>query len=935
MSLAHEHRSGDRFLFGPFELRVAERVLLRQDLPIALGSRTMDLLLCLLEREGEIVTPEELLGHVWRGVTVEPAALRFQVGALRKALGEADPDGRYVSNVAGRGYCFVAPVLREAAITPPSAPDRPALPHALARMVGRETVVDELQLAIAAERLVTLVGPGGIGKTTVAVATAHRLSSEFAGDVAFVDLATERRDTDVAGAIATALQLTRLETDPVASIISQLGSRRLLLVLDSCEHVIGGAAVLAEAIRRDTPQVHILATSREPLNALGEQVRGLASLEAPPPSEALSFEEVWGYPAVQLFAERAAASGSPIGPRLEDARLVADICRKLDGIPLAIEFAAGRIGTFGLATTLALLDTRLRLSWPGRRTAPPRHVTLSATLDWSYNLLSAKEAMLLRALSTFAGVFALGDAEAVAGDASADLHEALAGLVSKSLVATDTRRSRVQLRLLDTTRDYARLKLDAAGELPAIGARHAGWALDSLRRQEAELDSRPMLEWLDSFHSRLQEAQVALDWSLSAGGDPSIAPPLTLAAAPIWTRVGRAEEGRRSIEAALKVVEPNSRDEMNLNLALIHAVIDSTPPDIRRIQSASARAIDLAEAFNEPLAQLHGRWGLWNSYVGDTPQVPQARADALRYRELAAAHGGPWEIMIGDQMVAVSELLSGNLATARAIIDRTLELSSTLSVRARIAALGYDPDMVASIILVSLLWLSGMPDTAWAVAQDTLDRSVATGDPSTRAMVLSDACSALAICVGDLAAADRYATMIDDCVARGAPGTYRMWTQVLRATVAARRGDIGPGRAFVTATLPTESGHARYTAVLAELALSLGAAGAEDIARDFADRLLQRVEDSGERWMWGEVQRVRGELTADPSTAESLFESALAVAQQMGASTLALRAATSLARRRRSAAEDILKPLLASFAEGAQTQDHIEARSVLEAYGLQ
>jgi hypothetical protein len=291
--------------------------------------------------------------------------------------------------------------------------------------------------------------------------------------------------------------------------------------------------------------------------------------------------------------------------------------------------------------------------------------------------------------------------------------------------------------------------------------------------------------------------------------------------------------------------------------------------------------------------------------------------------------------MIAERMVGISELLGGSLAAARAAIDRAQALSPPWSVSARMAWHDYDPDVLARNTLISLLWLNGRPDAATAMAQDNLARAEATGSHATRAAVLTDACGALAMCVGDLAAADRYATMLADCVAHGAPTSYRTWEQMLRATLAARRGDVGPGRSFATEQLPPECAHPRYSSVLTELALRLGAAGAEDVARDFADRLLQRVEDTGERWIWSEVQRVRGELAEESATAEALFEAALAVAQQQGARAWALRAATSLARRRRSAAGDVLKPLLASFAEGAQTQDHIEARSVLDAYGLQ
>jgi predicted ATPase len=885
----------------------------------------MDILLSLLEHRGEVVGADELLASVWRGIVVEPTALRVQVSALRKALAAVEPSAAgYISSVAGRGYCFVAPVRREAdsarTSPTPGAHSQSALP-APRRMIGRDALADTLERTIASERFVTLVGPGGIGKTTLALALAHRLSPAFDGEVAFVDLAIQKGDDSVAPAVATALQLTRLEGDPVADIASQLQSRRLLLVLDSCEHVIAGAATLAEVVCQGAPQCHIVATSREPLSALGEQVRRLDALETPP-REALSFGDVCGYPAAQLFVERVAAGGTQIERGEADAALVADICRKLDGIPLAIELAAGRVDAFGLSTTHALLDSRLQLTWRGLRTAPPRHVTLGATLDWSYDLLSSEEAALLRALSMFVSWFPLDAAEAIV-DAALRPHAtaAIAGLVAKSLVSADRGRTPVQYRLLDTTRDYARLRLEDSGELASAAARHAAWILNDLAQPPTErLAERA--DWVEHYNNRIQDAQSAIDWSLSGDGDRSLTVPLTLASRIIWGRLHRnAQETRRRIEAALSIVDPDSRDEMLLNIALSEALLDFAPYDVGRAETAAARALELANGFDEPSSELEARWNLWGTHILTRPNIPKAQEQALQFSKHAALHRSRyWQIM-AELMVSISEFVAGNLAAARAASDRAEALG---------AARSNHPNSMR----ISVLWLSGMPDTASAAAQVNLERARASRNAVHEAAVLADSFGTLAMYVGDWTEANACADMIDQRVAHGAFLHYRTWAQALCATVAAQRGDAGPGRQFLSGPLPTECGHPRFASVLTELALRVGAAGAEDIARDLADRLLQRIETTGERWIWSEVQRVRGELAEDPAEAEALFEAALAVAQKQGARAWELRAATSLARRRRSAAEDVLRPLLASFTEGAGTQDIIEARAVLSACGV-
>jgi tetratricopeptide (TPR) repeat protein len=393
--------------------------------------------------------------------------------------------------------------------------------------------------------------------------------------------------------------------------------------------------------------------------------------------------------------------------------------------------------------------------------------------------------------------------------------------------------------------------------------------------------------------------------------------PLTLASDPIWKVLYRFEENRPRIEAALRVVEPDSRDEMALNLWLADLAFDPADKEI-----SATRALELATAFDDSVFQLDARFYLWNAHIGDRPSIPKAREHALLYGKLAEQHGAPSDRAMAEYMIGVSEMVAGNFAVARASNDRAQALSPGWT-------------HVQGNTLVSLLWLDGLPDTATAVAQNNLDAATATGVAHAQAAVLADSCGGLAMYVGDLAGADRYADMIDECAVGSGSFVYRTWAQVLRATVAARRGDAGPGRSFLTRALPPECGHPRFASVLTELALRLGAAGAEDVAREFADRLLQRIEATGERWIWSEVQRVRGELSRDPAEADAQFEAALAVAQQQGARAWALRAATSLARRRHSAAGEVLGPLLATFTEGGGTQDHLEARAVLAECGVE
>ena len=306
----------------------------------------------------------------------------------------------------------------------------------------------------------------------------------------------------------------------------------MLLVLDNCEHVIDAAATLAVVVLTGAPGVHVLATSREPLRVEGEQVHRLSPLASPPAPAQLTATEALGFPAVQLFVERAAATLDEFELTDTDAPIVADICSKLDGIALAIELAAARIDTFGVRGVAAHLDDRFQLLTRGRRTALPRHRTLRATLDWSYQLLPEPERVVLRRLAIFAGGFTEEAASAVVASAeiaASEVVESLANLVTKSLVSVDVGGVLVRYRLPETIRAYALGKLAESGEREPIARRHAEYHLGLFERAEAEAKTRPMAEWLAEYRPRIDNLRAALDWAFSPGGDAAIGVALTAA----------------------------------------------------------------------------------------------------------------------------------------------------------------------------------------------------------------------------------------------------------------------------------------------------------------------------------------------------------------------------------------------------------------------
>jgi predicted ATPase/DNA-binding winged helix-turn-helix (wHTH) protein len=533
---------GRAISFGPFRLLAAQRLLLEGDRPVRLGSRALDILTALVERPGELVGKHELMARAWRGTFVEEGNLKFQVGALRRALGDGRGGRRYIATSAGQGYRFVAPITvaeAPAAVPLPAAPttQNHNLPARLTRLIGRADAVRRIAALTERHRLLSIVGPGGIGKTSVALAAAETLINTYEHGAWLIDLAPLADPRLVPSAVAQVLGFDIRSDDPVPGLVGGLRDRRLLLVLDNCEHVIEAAATLALAILRGAADVHILATSREPLRAEGEYVQRLPALSSGFPSDHLGAAEALAFPAVELFVERTAECLGEFELTDENAPLVAEICLKLDGIPLAIELAAARVETFGVRGLATHLDDRFRLLTSGLRSGPPRHRTLRAALDWSYEVLSEPERAVLRRLGIFMGGFTLDAACAVVADPGllkGDVIDAVAELVEKSLAVAETTETEPRLQLLETTRVYALERLAESGERETVAHRHAEFCRELFENAETESEAPPEGEWLADCAPEIDNLRAALDCAFSLDADRSIGVVLTAAASPLW-----------------------------------------------------------------------------------------------------------------------------------------------------------------------------------------------------------------------------------------------------------------------------------------------------------------------------------------------------------------------------------------------------------------
>src|ERR1700719_3496103 len=477
-------------------------------------------------------------------------------------------------------------------------------------------------------------------KTTVAISVAHRLIDGFHGAVFFIDLAALTDPQLVPTAIASALGFIVQTQDPLVGLLAFIGDRKILLVLDNCEHVIGVAAALAERLVSEAPQAHVLATSREALRVAGEHVHLLYSLDCPPEDVGSTAMEVLKYPAAQLLMERAAASGYGVALSDIDAPIAARICRRLDGIALAIELAASRVGSLGIRGVAELLDNRFGLLWQGRRTALPRHETLHAMLDWSHSLLSEREKVVLCRLSVFVGGFTRQAAGSVASETDADEAEvidAVASLVAKSLISATVINESTYYRLLDTTRTYAATKLAGRGEAARIARRHAIFYSRFLERDEI-IQSLFGEHDLSGYAPHIGNVRAALGWALSDHGDAAVGIELATWAAPLFFGLSLFEECRgwcERAQAALDDASRGTRQEMILQEALaMSSFFTSGLTD--QIRAEYERGLALAEAFQDPARQLRLLAGL-NIFLTRLGDIRDAMAVAERGGALAQA----------------------------------------------------------------------------------------------------------------------------------------------------------------------------------------------------------------------------------------------------------------------------------------------------------
>lgn len=935
-----------RYLFGPFQLLPVQQLLLNGSETVRIGKRSIAILTALIERAGELVTKKELLAIAWPRRVVEDGNLKVAVASLRRALGESRTGDRYVENVPGRGYRFVAPVTcREARNATGRAPGLAArpLPRPTARVIGRAGLVASLAATLPKGRLLSLVGPGGIGKTTVALTIAEALADQLEHGACFIDLASLVDARFVPMAMAQALGVSSHSDNAVPALVGALRERRVLLVIDSCEHVLTATAALIDEVLTATSNVLVLATSREPLNVRRETIHRLGPLATPLITAGLAAADAMKFSAVELFVERASARLP--GFRLTDseAPAVAEICRKLEGVALAIELAATRVDTFTLPELSSLLDNQLRVLSLDQRGTLARHGSLAAALDWSHALLTEYERTVLYRLSVFAGPFTLAAAQAM-GNPDCDITTALANLVAKSMVSANVVGAIAWYRLPDTTRAYAAQKLVDSGESVDACRIHADYFVGVLTRAEQASLQRPGSDWLADHSRCIDDVRKALAWAFSAQGNRALGIELTIAAIPLWMQLSLLDECRSNVESALALDLPDApltaRQRMSLLAAYGMALLYARGPQ-QNIAEHWTEALELAQQADDVRCQMHMLWGL-SCYLIFVGECRGALGLLRKLRNVARRRGDIEDRLSAERLLATTLHYFGGQQRARERLEAVLQNYAGPAQQLHIARFQVDQRGAARGTLANILWLQGCAEQAERTAREALEDARAAAHPISLCYLLGFVALPIALYNGDLAAAEGYLKQLHEHVAQNAFPIWTSLSECLEATLMIERGDPTGVARLQEAHDRLLSANFRFRESYFLCALARGHAQAGRLARALGmiDRAIASCERSGERHALPEALRLKGEFLRATGSGQALREAArlfrrsIHQSRRYGALAWELRAVMNQAELyrdldRHSEAAWQLAAVRSCFTEGFETADLQRASALM------
>lgn len=911
-------RNSRAIVFGPFRLSPNDETVYAHGKRVAIRGKAYQVLLLLVSYPNEVIPAERFNRQLWPNTPNDDINLRVQIASLRRVLEQFEGGDQCIQNVSGRGYRFAGKALYEENFVGSTDTGMPLLVHdtlhgivSPADMSAKDDDVHTIGRLIATGPVTTIVGPGGVGKTVLALQAMRAWCAMHSMDAIFLDLSLVPTPAHVQGALISALlpSLSPHSTPDVA--IDLLRGRRLLIVLDSCERVIDAAASLANTLARTTG-VKVLATSREPLRVDGESVHRVRPLTFPERDEESWHPQATNFTALRLFYDLARAAGSPVPADESDANRVSKICALLDGLPLAIEHAAACLNVFSLAElTERLIADPLGVLTRGRRTAPIRHKTIRSTIDWSYDELAIQEQRLFRAISIFESPFTLSHAHSIFSDTQVG-HERntqpiLLALIDKSLVTVEHRDSRSAFSMSHLVRSHGMEKLVEHGELDVVRERHVEHLIQLLTEPAQYQSADAALDPLAKDSVTLAQIHSAFAWLLTTAPNNDLGVTLAWASYDLYADNDLLVEYRHIVERlAIALDEPTMAAEsaFRLHLALGKACLASLPVLNDTARQALHKAFCLARQYESHERMVHVMHYAVQAFLAYGDYDESRRLINILHREVLSRGKG---LDLVQRAVTALHLKRGNILSATKHLRKIRESRKTSGAIAAGMASGlrnHFEDHSFKITEAQILWLSGDVTAAYDVVSDVISDALKAGNESLCEALAEGACL-IACWNGDARGLRQRHTELNAASQRSSSERWSAMSQCFELFISGVPLDQSP-----LPWSPPDQHEPALHDMLATLNRKFLTPYAVERARSgkagYCTPEIYRT--------WGENLLASGSRSCEES--ESLFKNALAISRRQGTVFWELRASISLAKlRRRAQASSEAVDLLGSALE--------------------
>jgi predicted ATPase/DNA-binding winged helix-turn-helix (wHTH) protein len=886
-SPAPDSRDDDMVAFGRYQLFPRLRLLLRDGVRLDVGERALEVLIQLVSTAGQVVSKDSLLSQIWPKEVIEENNLQAQISSLRKILGD---DRDLIVTEFGRGYRFTGSVQVHRAVTSSiGAPQaRVGLPSPRSPLIGRVEELLELNRLLATQTLCTLTGPAGIGKTRLAIEAASESSPYFPDGVYFADL-SQLSAALVSPAISSALA-------GLIGTSTQSHPGRALLVVDNCEHVTSACAAALDRLLESDPQLCVLLTSQTPLGLAGEQVYRLSPLALPP--RTINAANARSYSAVELFVRRVTSADYHFALTEKNVEQVTTLCRALDGVPLALEIAAARVPSLGLAAVTEDLALSSGLLAAQKRQTSGRHRTLGDALQWSYQLLDAVEQAVFQELAIFPGDFTVTAAEHIVStklESPTRLVDVLFSLVEKSLITLQAGTQPIRYRYLTMLRAYALAQL--ANRTATMTEKHARFVEQLASQAQRDWTSLPTTQWKRQYEHHIDDIRAALDWSLLDSKRRALGLSILANAAPFWIQLSLYDECRQRIADVLeetKVPLIEAHQEMMIQAALATSLTWSRGP-VPANGRAWARASDLAHRLDDKETQLQGQYGLWLYHLRSG-----CYAEALRHgksmADLALRHDDQTALLTARRLIGTSHHFLGNHNQALIEIESMLDSYTRDESHGSNFRFGMDQRVAGWAFLSRILWVMGNATKARRAAQVAIDEAMALDHACTLCCALAEGSCTVAALSGDVEGVQRLSQELNQVAGNhgldfwGLYGSaFSLWAKVFQDPNAVSFMEL-------RSTLKTLQAHGfdpAYSVFLSDFANAMLKQGH---TREAASLINARLANGviGQLWNAPELMRIKSRTLSEKKSSRQaprslLLQQALTLARAQGAKAWELK----------------------------------------------